>query len=323
MVTVILNGRIVKRTMKTEGYYRLSIVVAAAMSLSGCSELKNGSQAVNPVFVYVHPAGFALPSSPNFHGIAIQNSGWEIRTCRQCHGGSYTGSNGISCVSAGCHVDANGNPKSPESCNTCHGNFQSAANDTLSWSPPRSIAGDTSESARGVGAHQFHLLATLMNLSKPATCNSCHSVPSSVYVPGHFDSPPPAPVTFVNALANTPSGGLTPSPSYDSQSLRCNNTFCHGNWQLLKSNSPYQFAYADSVISGANYSPQWTGGDSQVACGTTCHGLPPAGHQNFGTSVTTCTSCHYLDPAKQSGPLDQSIHINGKIDLYGQEYSFR
>lgn len=308
--------------MKTEGYIRLSLVVVAAMLLSGCSELKNGSITTNPVFVYVHPEGFKSPSSPNFHGIAIQNSGWEIRTCRQCHGASYTGSNAISCVSSGCHVDANGNPKSPESCNTCHGSFGSAANDTASWAPPRSIAGDTSESVRGVGAHQFHLNTAFMDLSEPVACNSCHNAPSSAYVPGHFDSPLPAPVAFVNPLAKIPSGGSTPAPSYDSQSLRCSNTFCHGNWQLQKSASPYKFVFTDSLISGANFSPQWTGGDSQDACGT-CHGLPPTGHQNFGTDVATCTSCHYLDPKKQSGPLDQSIHINGKIDLYGQEYSFR
>jgi predicted CxxxxCH...CXXCH cytochrome family protein len=308
--------------MKTEWYFRLSIIVVAAVFLSGCSELKNGSQTTNPVFVDVHPEGFKSASSPNFHGIAIQNSGWEIRTCRQCHGGTYSGSNAISCISAGCHVDANGSPKSPESCNTCHGTFSGLASDTLSWAPPRSIAGDTAVSARGVGAHQFHLIAADMDLSNAVACNSCHRVPSSVYAPGHFDSPLPAQVSFVNQLAKTPSGGIVPSPRYDSQSLTCNNTYCHGNWQLKKSTSAYQFVYTDSVINGSNFAPQWTGGNSQAACGT-CHGMPPAGHQNFGTSVTTCTSCHYYDQSKQSGPLDKSTHINGKIDLYGQEFSFR
>jgi len=308
--------------MNTEAYFRFGFIVLAAIVLAGCSKLKNESQATNPVFVYVHPEGFESPSSPNFHGIAIQNAGWEMRTCRECHGGTYAGENGVSCLSSGCHVDANGNPKSPESCNTCHGSFASPANDTLSWAPPRSIAGDTAESIRGVGAHQFHLNAAFMDLSNPLACNSCHEVPSSVYVAGHFDSPLPARVTFVNQLALTPSAGITPAPTYDAQSLQCNNTFCHGNWQLQKSNSQNSFAYSDSVMSGANFSPVWTGGDSQDACGT-CHGMPPAGHVNFGTSVSMCTSCHYLDPSKQSGPLDKSIHINGKIDLYGKEYNFR
>lgn len=308
--------------MKTEGYFRLGFVLLLAIAIAGCSELKNGSQTVNPVFVYVHPEGFRSPSSPNFHGKAIQVSGWEIRTCRQCHGATYTGSNAISCVSAGCHVDANGTPKSPESCNTCHGNFAGVATDTLSWAPPRSLAGDTVESARGVGAHQDHLDADIMDLAQAVGCANCHTVPSNVYASGHLDAQLPATVVF-GALARTRSGGQVPSPTYNAQTLTCNNTYCHGNWRLSKSTSPYKFAYADSVISGSNFSPQWTGGASQDACGTTCHGLPPEGHQNFGTNVETCTSCHYYDVSKQSGPLDKSIHINGKIDLYGKEYSFR
>ena len=309
--------------MKTEWYSRIFLIAITALFISGCSDLKNGSQAVNPVFVYVHPEGFSSPASPDFHGKAIQQASWEMRNCRQCHGGSYTGSNAISCVSAGCHADASGNQKSPESCNTCHGTFSSAANDTVSWAPPRSIAGDTATTVEGVGAHQNHLNAVVMDLSNPIACNSCHTVPSGVYVQGHFDSPLPAKVIFVNQLSKTSSGGATPSPTFDAQSLTCRNTYCHGNWQLKKSNSLHQFIYSDSVISGSQFAPQWTGGDSQGACGT-CHGLPPAGHDNsFGTSVSTCTGCHYREASKQFGPLDKSIHINGKIDLYGQEYSFR
>ena len=307
--------------MKNKGYLQLSAILVAALIISGCSELKNGSVPVNPVFVYVHPQGFKTPTSPNFHGIAIKDAGWEIRTCRQCHGGSYTGDNAISCVSSGCHVDANGNAKSPEACNTCHGNFTGVATDTLSWAPPRSLSGDTAESAGGVGAHQYHLNASLVRYTNPIACNSCHNVPSSVYVPGHFDSPPPAPVVFANKLGTTPSQGITPSPGFDSQSLLCNNTYCHGNWQLRQSAAPaqFKFAYTDSVISGAKFAPQWTGGDADGACGT-CHGLPPAGHFDF---QATCTNCHYLDPAKQGGHLDKSIHIDGKIELYGQQYSLQ
>jgi len=159
-----------------------------------------------------------------------------------------------------------------------------------------------------------------MDLSNAVACNSCHRVPSNVYDQGHFDSP--APVSFVNQLAKVPSGGTTPSPTYDPNSLTCSGTYCHGSWQLQKSSSAYQFVFADSVISGARFAPQWTGGDSQDACGT-CHGLPPAGHRDFGTSISTCTSCHYYNQSKQAGPLDKSTHINGKIDLYGQEYSFK
>lgn len=307
--------------MKTESILPLVVIVAAAVLLWGCSDLKTDSQVASPFVVDVHPSGFASSSSANFHGTAVQNAGWEMRNCRQCHGGSYTGSNAPSCISSGCHVDANGNAKSPESCNTCHGNFSGVATDTASWAPPRTIVGDTVATLRGVGAHQDHLNPRDMSFSSPVACSNCHNVPSSVYVQGHFDSPLPARVSFTNPLASTRSGGLVPAPGYDPQSLSCNNTFCHGNWRLQKSTSQNKFVYADSVISGANFTPHWTGGDPQGACGT-CHGLPPSGHLDFGANAP-CTSCHYLDPNKQSGPLDKSIHINGKIDLYGQEYSFR
>ncbi len=308
--------------MNIDKFIRILSMGVVPLALWGCSELKNSSQLTNPISVDVHPTGFASPASPNFHGIEVQNNSWDARKCQQCHSGLSTGIDAPACTSSGCHVDANGVAKNPQACNTCHGIFTGTATDTVTWAPPRSIAGDTLNTARGVGAHQYHLNASLMRLSNPKACGSCHQVPSSVYVAGHFDNPLPARVSFTDALASTPSGGQVPVPQYDPQSLTCRNTYCHGNFQLNRATSQYDFVYTDSVMSGANFSPLWTGGDSQAACGTTCHGLPPAGHLDFGSSAN-CTSCHYLDPGRQSGPLDKSIHINGKIDLYGKEYSFR
>jgi predicted CxxxxCH...CXXCH cytochrome family protein len=145
-----------------------------------------------------------------------------------------------------------------------------------------------------------------------------------VYEAGHVDSPSPAELTFGGTLGTTSSGGTVPTPSYDAQSMRCSNTYCHGNWKMRKANaaSSNQFVYTDSVIVGNNYAALWTGGSAEKACGT-CHGLPPTGHFDFGSSVTVCTSCHYLNPQTKSGPLDKSIHMNGKIDLFGQEYGFK
>ncbi len=305
--------------MKTTFYFRLSIFAAIALLLYGCSELKKGAvPPTSPVFVYVHPDGFGNSSSPNFHPNTIQQAGYEIRDCRQCHGGNYTGATALSCVSSKCHVDANGNAKSPESCNTCHGTFSGDPGDTLSWAPPRSLSGDTLYTARGVGAHFHHLESDSMRYSTSVGCSTCHTIPSSVYAAGHMNGSAPAQVVVSGSIATTPSGGISPSPSYDAQSLRCSNTFCHGNWRLRKANSQNTFIYTDSVIVGANYSPLWTGGTAERACGT-CHGLPPTGHLNI--SGAKCTACHYL--TNQYGPLDKTTHINGKIDLYGKEYSFK
>ena len=269
----------------------------------------------------VHPAGFRSPSSPDFHGQTVQKAGWEMRDCRQCHGGTYTGANAISCVSSGCHVDATGNAKSPETCNTCHGVFGGAANDTLSWAPPRSVTGDTSTTAHGVGAHQSHLLGTGDDSSTPVACVGCHTIPSGVYASGHINSNGTAQVIITASLGMVPSAGITPSPSYDPQTAQCSNSYCHGNWQLRKSTSQYSFVYTDSVMKGNNYSPRWTGGDPEAACGT-CHGLPPAGHLSQGIGLAQCTFCH-SDVVNGSGVIiDKTKHMNGKINVYGSERSF-
>ncbi len=110
-----------------------------------------------------------------------------------------------------------------------------------------------------------------------------------------------------------------PHPAMNFASLTCNNTFCHGNWKLDKSTSPYQFAYADSVMSGNNISPVWTGGSSQAACGS-CHGLPPTGH--FATDITRCARCHTGVIDANGNIIDSTAHINGKVNVFGLEYSF-
>lgn len=71
-----------------------------------------------------------------------------LSECRFCHGATYTGGPiaDVTCQRSGCHADAAGNPKSPESCNTCHGVFRASANLTglaylLSAAPPKTQIG--------------------------------------------------------------------------------------------------------------------------------------------------------------------------------------
>jgi hypothetical protein len=113
----------------------------------------------------------------------------------------------------------------------------------------------------------------------------------------------------------------SPNPSYHYDSLKCSNTFCHGNWKLRKSASRNQFIYADSVIVGNKFSPLWTGGSSQANCGTTCHNLPPAGHIQYNISV--CSSCHSGIIDNAGNIIDRTKHINGKINVFGTEKSFQ
>lgn len=255
---------------------------------------------------------------PRGHDGFLMSRGYPLADCKSCHGANYTGGTrvNVTCQKSGCHVDRNGTQKSPEACNTCHGDFRAPANDQISYSPPKGVRGDTASSYRGIGAHQIHLKGG--TIADAVACTECHSVPSTLFESGHVDTDLPAEVVFGGPLGKLPSATI-PSPVYNNQNLSCGNSYCHGNWRVRRSTSPYQFAYTDSVMVGANKSALWTGGPSEAACGT-CHGLPPPGH--VSATLTTCVNCHagVVDGAGKIS--DKSKHINGKINAFGAERSF-
>jgi predicted CxxxxCH...CXXCH cytochrome family protein len=276
--------------------------------------------------LYPHVAGWTQSSSSAFHGKEIMSEQWSMDGCKTCHGSDYKGvaaKSNVGCMKSGCHVDVNGAQKSPEACNTCHGSFTAPASNIASWAPGKSINGDTLTTARGVGAHQKHLQATM---GKAVKCQECHSLPTQVYSAGHLDSGLPAEVVMKDTLANlvTGSGSLVPNPSYNSTQVQCNNTYCHGNWLVRKATAPSdrQYIYADSVITGENYSPKWTGGANEAACGS-CHGLPPKGHLQ-GLSLSSCggSGCHAGIVDGNGNIINSAKHINGKITIGTTERSF-
>ena len=310
-------------SLKTVGFNLQSCQTCHAQNFQGGT---SGVSCYGCHTLYPHAPGWTQPSSALFHGAEIMAAQWNMDGCKTCHGTNYngiaTGSN-VGCMSSGCHVDANGNQKSPEACNTCHGTFTGSANDVASWAPPRSITGDSSTTSRGVGAHQGHLRATF---GKTLKCQECHNVPTQVFAAGHLNSGP-ATVHMGDTLANlvTAQGTFVPNPSYDANAVQCSNTYCHGNWQVTKASAPAdrQYIYTDSVISGNNYTPKWTGGASEAACGS-CHGLPPKGHIG-PLPLSSCGGaggCHQGIVDASGNIIDPAKHINGKIDLMGSERNF-
>jgi predicted CxxxxCH...CXXCH cytochrome family protein len=295
-----------------------SIFISVTVLLAGCSQLKNEQTPTTPA-LSVHGEGFASETSTNFHGEAIRNQGWDMRTCRTCHGQRYDGGTAErSCRK--CHDGING----PENCTTCHGGANNA--------PPKDLNGNTSQTTHGVGAHQTHLAGS--SIATFVACGECHSVPGDVYQSGHLDPAgvnTPANVVFNERLARTATGNgtLVPNPSYDAASLRCNNTYCHGNWRSLKSTAPLSvsYAYIDSVITGENYSPLWTGGSNEAKCGT-CHALPPKGHVGYGNPPTlplsSCggSGCHAGIVDGNGNIISATKHMNGKINASGPERNF-
>lgn len=267
---------------------------------------------------YPHRAGWDEKQSGEFHGLYLKKNSWNLRHCQTCHGNQYNGMEitDKSCMTANCHVDKTQNPKSPEACNTCHGEFIEREFIVTSWAPPQSVDGILDSTNRGVGAHQKHL--STGNIGKSVKCSECHNVPSQVFASGHLDTNLPAEVVMNDTLAQliTGNGTLVPDPKYDSQNLTCTNTYCHGNWKLRKATSTNQFAYTDSIMVGANYSPVWVVGTSAAQCGS-CHGLPPSGH--ITATISTCGNCHTGVVNNTGVIIDKTKHINGKINVFGQE----
>jgi predicted CxxxxCH...CXXCH cytochrome family protein len=277
---------------------------------------------------YPHSVQFAAATGRH-QGYLISRQ-FPLATCQKCHGVSYTGGPvvAVSCEQSGCHVDASGNPKSPETCNTCHGVFSAPANLTglpllLSAAPPRDVAGDTSAASPGVGAHQKHLATGTTGRS--VKCQECHTVPGAVSQPGHLA--PSVVAVFNDTLANlvTGNGSVVPKPVFDPATAKCSNTYCHGNWLLRKSSAPAiaQGVYEDTatVMVGAKASPAWTAGSAEGQC-YSCHGIGPDTYTPVGhlghiskLALTTCFTCHG-DVVDANGKiLNRAKHMNGVIDL--------
>jgi predicted CxxxxCH...CXXCH cytochrome family protein len=269
---------------------------------------------------YPHPAGYANITG---HPVSLRVANYPLAECQSCHGANYTGGSAVnvSCERSGCHVDGSGNLKSPEACNTCHGNFLAAASDTLSWAPPKSLSNDSSTSIRGIGAHQQHLANAIIVSGNKVACMECHIVPATVSASGHLGASP-AKVVFSGSLASlqTNNGVVIPNPSYNSSNGKCNNSYCHGYFK----NGNLTNAPVWNIVDG-----------SQKKCGS-CHGNPLTGspkpvtgpHQYYADG-DICQDCHYV--GKQPTAVytngqwtitDIARHMNGTLSWFGTEQGF-
>ncbi len=194
-------------------------------------------------------------------------------------------------------------------CSSCHGSVMNPA-------PPPDAAGDTSTASPFVGAHQVHLNGSAF--ASTVECSTCHIVPTSIgpgIHPGGISSA--TLVTFSGVAmteTNTPGtrfydstlATVTPQPSFNAKTLKCSNTYCHGNFK-----------------GGNNSSPTWNVvNSSQDSCGS-CHGLPPndATHNGKGITLQTCYYCHSPMIGPDGVILENSMHVTGKLVLYGKVVS--
>ena len=207
------------------------------------------------------------------HGLPPKLPHTQLTQCSNCHGRVIARDNTI--IEPSLHVDGIVETDFTNDCSGCHGTGPSG-------SPPPDLLGNTTITARGVGAHAVHL--------DPGTthgaiaCSECHRVPRLVTEPTHLDGDGKAEVLFGN-LATT--SGY--HPTYDSSVASCTKTYCHRDsqplWQAPRS--------------------------SEFACGS-CHELPPkAPHPN----AVDCSRCHgtVLDASRVF--IAPALHVNGRIDV--------
>jgi hypothetical protein len=247
------------------------------------------------------------------HGTFLKSNGYDLNSCQSCHGQNY-GTVKVSNSCLTCHTKQGG----PEACNLCHGNSTGDVTDLKNAAPPNGLDDETGATTPAVGAHQAHLPFN-PNLSVAEACQECHAVPANFFAAGHVDADGEAEVPFNGALSRliTERGNRVPNAVYDPAGNTCSGTYCHGNWALLKSFSPYDFVYTADKMEGNAAAPRWTDPNT-AACGT-CHGLPPTGHQD--APLTACMTCHG-DVVDGFGNINNKAkHANGKVNvIFKDEY---
>ncbi|MDD8018271.1 MAG: CxxxxCH/CxxCH domain-containing protein [Bacteroidota bacterium] len=261
-----------------------SLIISLVVLIMGCSEVSDNNSKQE-----FHGAGFVDPASKNFHGELIKTRNYDIQGCKSCHGFDYNG--GIaekSCTS--CHNKQGG----PENCMTCHGSVNPA--------PPKDLSGNTSPTARGVGAHQAHLISG--TLGAVVACTTCHVVPSKMTDAGHIDTTPHAEVRFDSTSIFYKANAV-----YNNTTGTCANTYCHGNF---KNGNAQTMTWTDTTATA-------------VQCGT-CHGdvtktilaekaFPKSGHPTISAIVSTeCVKCHSAVIDANMAIINPAKHINGRID---------
>lgn len=272
----------------------------AADYKGGVTQVSCANPSCHPSII-IHNANIMNPSSENFHGRYIAGElKWQMTECQSCHGTDYSG--GVASPTCNsCHKNSSG----PEACNTCHGEFLDASK----IAPPRGLENETLTSTAAVGAHTLHLKN--VKIGKNVECIECHTVPSYFGSPGHIDDGGRAEVKFSGWAVK----GVT-NASYNLTTLKCDNTYCHGNFAYERSKSEYPFVYEEEKIVGNNYSPVWNKVDgSEAKCGT-CHGLPPKGH--IASDLRSCATCHVGVVNNLGAIIDPVKHMDGKPNVFGK-----
>lgn len=262
------------------------LILMASMWFAACSsELRDASDLpTEPRLNGVHPSGYIVFTSADFHGKKLAGMNYDMSTCKTCHAPDYSGGlSGQSCNSSGCHVSADGGP---EACYTCHGD------------PVTKAAYPTYQAA-----HVTHVLGG-NGSAVTLECSACHDMPSGFADPKHLGGADPngAEVILSSALAETQTKGRSGASLFNSTDRSCANTYCHGNF-----------------TNGNNVTVSWNG-TNQAACGS-CHGNPATGNplpKAPHPQVETCSTCHPGVVDANKNIIGKELHINGVLNVFNQ-----
>jgi len=228
--------------------------------------------------------------------------------CASCHAG-YTATTVNLTLHLDGKIDATGG-----SCSSCHGDANrtpvTGADAQVKSAPPKDHLGNLTVSSRGVGAHIAHVNKGTGAMAPPIACAECHVVPATASAPHHNDGTTDVAFgtlskTVTRPTATTPAAGtVTPSPTYNTGTLGCSTTYCHGHYS-----SP---THPNGKTTA---SPAWTAAGG-LSC-TSCHAVPtdschpPRFNHDGGNS---CSSCHKHVNAAGTAITSRTLHVNGVVN---------
>ncbi len=291
----------------------------ATMNTDGTLNVAGGKH-VNGHIDMLHPASYADPTSPAFHGsdaLAFLEQLGGARDCASCHGADLAGGVGPSCT--GCHA-ATASALFPAgvadwktNCTFCHGTPTEPfdyGSQLAQAAPPDDVTGrltGTNTAAR-TGAHQLHLAGSAV---APAfSCATCHAVPAQATPLAHLDGG-----TAQVTLSGAGQGSLPASLG----------TYSGGTCAVYCHNPP---TTASSGTAGGS-TPSWSG--SGYACNA-CHGnasdarnyWPATGrhdrHCASGNGNLRCYYCHSavvtdVDASSTPAIASPTLHVNGVANV--------
>ena len=256
-----------------------STTVAAASHINGAVDVVLGPSSCSACHL-------APPATPD------HRTAGGITTCATCHDQSVDAAGNI--LTGGKHRNGSVELSLAMNCAKCHGTVGRTPNptsfsDEVEASPPRDLAGSTSPTAPGVGAHLVHVNGLR---SKNLFCSDCHDVTS--VMTGLYSHASGTVDMAWGTLAKL--GGVTPTYVVGSGSS-CNSTYCHGNFP---------------GGNGGGASPAWTTAGT-LGC-SSCHGAPPPlNATTHHPGNANCGACHGTGYA--STTVAQATHVDGTVNV--------